>query len=227
MHQVYSLFACYIIVYYCPLENHQSPRHNSIKETINVLSCAIDTTGDGRICYNEFVAFETILRMPDSLYRVAFQVCTQDRVSTRPRKFFKIFHSQGLRMPGNVLKFFLRARGNPNSRGRVLRRPSGPWIPIKTFRILRNKNLVIRSKWLWTSKSIRCQKSFQYGRFQVCSNFSKILNFNFFSRTTSVTFQTRLLLVNHVGHLNTLSPILSSQSISSIDSILYTVQFNQ
>jgi len=47
------------------------------EETINVLSCAIDTTGDGRICYNEFVAFETILRMPDSLYRVAFQLFDQ------------------------------------------------------------------------------------------------------------------------------------------------------
>lgn len=47
------------------------------EETIKVLSSAIDTTGDGRICYNEFVAFETILRMPDSLYRVAFQLFDQ------------------------------------------------------------------------------------------------------------------------------------------------------
>ena len=44
------------------------------EETIKLLSSAIDTTGDGRISYNEFVAFEATLCMPDSLFRVAYQV---------------------------------------------------------------------------------------------------------------------------------------------------------
>jgi len=46
-------------------------------ETIKLLSSAIDTTGDGRISYNEFVAFEATLCMPDSLFRVAYQLFDQ------------------------------------------------------------------------------------------------------------------------------------------------------
>ena len=44
------------------------------EETVKLLSSAIDTTGDGRISYTEFVAFEALLCMPDSLFRVAYQV---------------------------------------------------------------------------------------------------------------------------------------------------------
>ena len=48
------------------------------EETVALLASAIDTTGDGRISRGEFYAFETTLNLPDSLFRVAYQLFDQD-----------------------------------------------------------------------------------------------------------------------------------------------------
>uniref|UniRef100_A0A4W5JYJ6 EF-hand domain-containing protein n=1 Tax=Hucho hucho TaxID=62062 RepID=A0A4W5JYJ6_9TELE len=51
---------------------HNQPDHN--RKTVQLIAGVADTSKDGLISFQEFLAFESILCVPDALFIVAFQL---------------------------------------------------------------------------------------------------------------------------------------------------------